>query len=284
MSGRASRWNRQKNSGRISLQPRDREIMVAVYSFRMLSREQIETIFGFRCTRRANSRLRKLYDHQYLSRLFLPTVCGSSKAVYYLGPRGVSIVAEELGLDLKVIKRKRKTISKLRKLFLPHSLELNDIRISFSLGLANHPETNLELWINDNDCKQEYRAAGQGKDETKRFRPDGYFRFWYQRKLYGFFLEHDRLTMTVGRFAEKVKTYIDFDVSGYYKQRFGMEYLHVLVITKTRERLNNLKGAVENITHEHFWFTTIEQVTPNTVFSPIWQHAGRQEFLPLIRI
>ena len=168
MTGRASRWNRQKDPGRILLQPRDREIMQAVYLFRMLSRTQIETLFHFKCTRRVNSRLRKLYDHHYLSRSFLPTVRGSAKAIYYLGSKGITVVAEELGIDLNLIKRKCKATSKLRELFLSHALELNDIRIAFSLRLKDHPEMELERWINDNDCKQEYRTAGLGKDVDRK--------------------------------------------------------------------------------------------------------------------
>jgi hypothetical protein len=284
MSGRASRWQRQKNPGRIFLQPRDREIMVAVYSYRMLTRTQIERLFNFKCTRRVNSRLRKLYDHHYLSRNFLPTIRGSAKAVYYLGTKGVSLVAEELGIDLNLIKRKCKSTSKLSELFLSHTLELNDIRIAFSLGLENQPKMELERWINDNDCKQEYRSAGLGKEVIRRFRPDGYFRFWYQGKLYSFFLEHDRSTMTLGRFTSKVQSYIDFDVMGYYRQRFGVKFYRVLVITKTCERLYNLKKAVEIVTDKLFWFTTLEQVTPNTVFDQIWQRVGRNEYYPLIRM
>jgi hypothetical protein len=54
------------------------------------------------------------------------------------------------------------------------------------------------------------------------------------------------------------------------------------VITKTQERLFNLKKTVEAVTDKIFWFTTFEQVAPNTVFDPIWQRAGKQEYFPLI--
>jgi Replication-relaxation len=282
MTGRASRWNRQKDPGRILLQPRDREIMKAIYLFRMLSRTQIETLFHFKCTRRVNSRLRKLYDHHYLSRSFLPTVRGSAKAIYYLGSKGITVVAEKLGIDLNLIKRKCKATSKLRELFLSHALELNDIMIAFSLGIENHPDMELERLINDNDCNQEYRTTRLGKCVKRRFRPDGYFRFWYQEKLYGFFLEYDRSTMTVGRFKAKIQSYLEFKNLGYYQQRFGMKNLKVLVITKTWERLYNLKRAVETVTKKNFQFTTIEQITPDEVFGPIWQRAGSKKYYPLI--
>ena len=152
MSPRQSKWERKANPGRLILQPRDKEIMVALYAFRLLSREQIQSLFGFNCLRRGNARLRKLYDHQYLSRSFLPTIRGSSKAVYCLGPQGALVVGEELGLDPKAVRKSTKKISQLKELFLTHALELNDIRIAFSQAIQNHPEMSLERWLAEDEC------------------------------------------------------------------------------------------------------------------------------------
>jgi DNA-binding PadR family transcriptional regulator len=266
------------------LQPRDRKIMAALHAFRMLSREQIASLFGFRSTRRVNSRLRKLYDHGYLSRSFQPTIRGSAKAIYYLGPKGAGVAARELGIELKAIRRQRKHTSELRELFLAHTMELNDVRISVSRAIRNHPETKLERWISDTDCAQEYRVASLGKDAVRRFRPDGYFRFWHQGKLHPFFLEHDRSTMTLGRFAGKVQMYLEFARLDYYRERFGVKHFQVLVIVPTRTRLKNLKQAVEKVIDQLFWFTTLEQVTQETVLGPIWQRAGAEGLFPLIAL
>jgi hypothetical protein len=284
MENKASKWRRKKNPDRIILQQRDREIIKSIYSFRLLTRQQLQELFCINGTRRANQRLRKLYDHKYLSRYFLPTIRGSAKAIYYLGPKGAAIIADELGIDLNIVNRKRKSTSKLQELFLNHVLGLNDIRIAFYLGLDIHPGMALERWINDNDCHQQYRAPVGGKIVIKQFRPDGYFRILYKGKLYSFFIEYDRSTMTVGRFAGKVHTYLDFSSLGYYRKRFGVKYFRVLVVTKTRNRLSNLKKAVGNITDKLFWFTTIEQVTPKTVFGPIWQRIGNYPTSPLIKL
>ncbi|MBW2063309.1 MAG: replication-relaxation family protein [Deltaproteobacteria bacterium] len=282
MRGRASKWERKKNPERLILQPRDRELIVTIYAFRFLTREQIQRLFGFNCIRRVNLRLRKLYDHQYLSRTFLPTIRGSAKALYYPGPKGVPIIAEELGKDPSLIKKKIKGISQLKEFFLAHALQLNEVRITFTQAIQKNPGISLERWINDNDCEQEYRINSSGKTIRKRFRPDGYFRFYYQGKVYSFFLELDRSTMTLGRFKRKVLTYLEFARLGYYRQRFGVKYFRVLVIAPTGERLSHLKEAVEEITDKIFWFTTFDQISVDKVFGPIWQRAGSQEFFPLI--
>ena len=284
MNKRVSRWKRQKNVSRISLQPRDREIMVTVFSFRVLLREQIETLFGINCTRRLNIRLRKLYDHRYLSRSFIPAARGSSKAVYYLGPRGAAIVAEELDIDAEIVKQKRKSTSRLKELFLAHALELNDVRIAISRSVNNHPDMKLETWINDNDCEQEYHIAGSGNKTRKRFRPDGYFRLVYKNKLYSFFLEYDRSTMTLKRFVKKAETYLEFSNLGYYRQRFGVKHFRVLVITKSAKRLDNLKLATEKITDRYFYFTTRDRITETVLFASVWQRAGQPGNYSLIQI
>jgi hypothetical protein len=228
--------------------------------------------------------LRKLYDHGYLSRSFLPTIRGSAKAIYYLGSKGAIVAARELGIDPQSIKRQRKHTSELRELFLSHAMELNDVRIAISKAIRNHPETKLERWISDTDCAQEYRVSSPDKNAVRRFRPDGYFRFWHRGKLHCFFLEHDRSTMTTGRFAAKVGMYLEFARLGYYRERFGVKHFQVLVIVPTRTRLENLKQAVETVIEELFWFTTFEQITQETVLGPIWQRAGAKGLFPLITL
>lgn len=282
MNHRKSRWERNQNPEQLVIQPRDREMMVAIYSYRHLTREQIEKLLGFNCTRRANSRLRKLFDNRYLSRSFLATTRGSGKALYFLGPQGTAVVARELGLDLGSVKSKVKGISQVKEFFLSHSLELNEVRINLSRAIQNHPEMKLERWINDNDCEQTYSVMVKGEKITRRFRPDGYCRFWYRGKLISSFLELDRSTMTLDRFKKKVQTYHEFARLGFYRQRFGVKYFRVLVIAPSPERLANLKSAVEQLTNKVFWFTTINKVTATEALGPIWQRAGSRGYFPLI--
>lgn len=78
--------------------------------------------------------------------------------------------------------------------------------------------------------------------------------------------------------------YIEFARLGYYRKRFGVKYFQVLVIAPTTTRLANLKQAVESVTDRRFWFTTLDQITPEAVFGPIWQRAGRQGLFPLMRL
>ena len=114
------------------LQPRDEVIMTFVAEFRLLSREQIQKLLDFPCITRVNIRLKKLYDDGYLSRLFLPTITGTPKILYYLGPQGVPIVSDSLSIDPLLLERERKHLQDRKVLFLNHQLFLNDVRIAFT--------------------------------------------------------------------------------------------------------------------------------------------------------
>jgi len=274
MTGNVNRYKRKKSPGRLILQTRDREIIVVVYSFRIMTREQIQSLFGLNSTRRANSRLRKLFDHRYLSRMFLPTTKGSPKALYFLGPEGVTMAAQELGIDPLEVKRKVKQISRLKELFLNHRLQIIDARIAFSGAVQNQPEMRMQTWIMEDELQQEYRVMERGNNRARRLRPDGYFRIWHQEKLNSFFLELDRSTMSHARFKKKVETYLEFSRLGYYEARFGMKYFRVLVITLTPARLFNLKKVVESVTDRFFWFTTLDQVTTGNALDPVWHRVG----------
>ena len=284
MAGRQSKWNRAKDPEQIVVQPRDKKIISAIYDYRYLSRYQIQTLFDFNCVTKVNIRLRKLYDHHYISRIFLPTTRGSSKAIYLLGSKGINIITEILGIDPLTVKKSQRESAQVKDLFLNHNLNLNEFRIAFTKAIQAHPDMKLERWINDHDCLQEYHFNYSGQKTKKTFRPDGYFRLWYKKKIYSFFIELDQSTMSQQRFKAKVKDYLEFARSGYYQKIFGVQYFRVLIIAPCIQRVMNLKKTVEDVTDNIFWFTTLNKVTSNGGFGPIWLRAGHDGLHPLIEI
>jgi len=279
---RKSKWQRAKNPQRLILQERDKDIMMSVYEYRFLTREQIQRLFDFNCVSKANLRLRRLYDHNYLSRTFIPTSRGSLKAIYFLGGKGLNIITEKLGLDPLEVKNNQKKVSQLKSLFLRHNLNLNEVKISFSKAIERYHSINLELWVNDHDCLQEYYLSHAGQKVKRIFRPDGYFRLSCKDKLYSFFVELDQSTESHKKFKKKVESYLEFAGRGYYQKIFGVRYFRCLIIAPSIKRLTNLKKTVEEVTDKVFWFTTLERVVSEDVFSPIWQRAGHNNLHSLI--
>ena len=265
------------------LQPRDGEILDAVYGHRFLSSGQIQEMF-FGCTTRSNTRLRKLWEHEYLDRHYLrPLVFhGSSEAIYSLGRRGVDMVTESLGADRAEVKENREKDRRLRPFFVEHVLAVNDFRIGFESAVEKHPDLELERWINERAIQDEYKTRKDGRVIRRRIRQDGYGRYWYKGKLYSFFLELDRSTETNVKFGSKVRHYLDYDASGRYSQLYGVKFFKVLVVTTTTRRLMNLKKVTEGITDRLFWFTTLDKIRAGEMFEPIWLRVGQEERYSLL--
>jgi len=281
---RQSKWQRAQTPDRLILQPRDKDIICAVYEYRYLSRDQIQRLVSFHCVTKANIRLRKLYDCHFLSRLFLPTSLGSSKAIYFLGNKGIDIVTEILGIDPLIVRKEQKQASQVKDLFLNHHINLNEVRIAFTKAIQEHPTMKLERWIDDHHCLQEYDRHGSGQRVKRAFRPDGYFRFWHKERLYSYFVELDMATMSHQRFQAKVKEYVEFARSGHYQKIFRVQYFRVLVIAPSVQRMINLKKTVEAVTDKIFWFTTLKKITSDDSFGPIWLRAGHTGLDLLIEI
>ena len=261
------------------LQPRDEVILIFMTEFRLLSREQLQKLLDFPCTTRINIRLKKLYDQGYLSRLALPTVTGAPKALYYLGPQGAALVADNVGTDLLILERERKHLQDRKVLFLNHQLFLNDVRIAFTLAINAYAQMTLKRWIKERDCLIEFLNP-QGK--LIILRPDGCLCLTFRSRLYSFFIEVDCSTMTNNRLKAKARAYLAYARSGRSEQDFGFRYFRVLIITKTEARLLNLKSTIEELSDRIFYFAVRYDVCQDHVLGRIWQHAGSQGYFPLL--
>ncbi len=269
----------KKGKKPIVLQPRDELVMAFVAEFRLLSRPQLQSLLDFPCTTRINIRLKKLYDHGYLSRRFLPTIMGKPQTLYFLGPKGIINVVENAGIDPLGLEKERKHIHDHKDLFLNHQLFLNEVRIAFTLAIKKHPRMSLERWIKERDCLIEFPAIQGGHTAL---RPDGCLILSYQAKFYSFFVEVDCSTMTNGRLRAKAKAYLNYARSGCSLQDFGFKYFRVLIITKTQERLYNLKATIEELSDRIFYFAVRDQICFGSVLDQIWHRAGRQGLFYLL--
>ncbi|OPY73628.1 MAG: hypothetical protein A4E62_00393 [Syntrophorhabdus sp. PtaU1.Bin002] len=274
---RESKWQRARNPRPIFLQERDQRIVSSVYEFGFLTRHQIQRLFDFNCVTRVNIRLRMLFDHSYLSRRFLPAIKGSSQALYFLGPQGVDLISQRIGIDPAIIKKKQRNYYERKELFLDHDLLLNDVRIGVYEALRKLPDTRLDQWVSYTDCLQEWnlRNPKTGCQSKAALRPDGYFRYFSGDKLFGCFLEVDRSTMSNSRFQSKVKLYLEYIRSGLYPSKYGLQFFRVLVVTETRQRLLNLKTATAQLTDRIFWFARADRLREGSLFDQIWERPGK---------
>jgi hypothetical protein len=280
---RQSKWRRAKNPEGLFLQERDRQIVRSVSEFGFLTRAQIQRLLDFDCVTRVNIRLRKLFDHGYLSRRFLPVTQGTSQTLYFLGPEGMNLVSLETGIDVRKVKRRHERYLARKELFLSHDLLCNDIRIATQQVLSR-PDMKFDLWVGSTECLHEWREVSSktGRTQTMTLRPDGYFRYYRDDKLFGCFLEVDRSTMSGTRFHSKVELYLSYARSGHYRLQYGLQFFRVLVTTESRERLSNLKEATGKLTDTIFWFALSEDLTDGRIFETIWERPDRYGVFSLL--
>jgi len=303
----------------LKLTPRDLSIIEAVYSFRSLTTPQIERLLfpGNRSsfqphaqnphsgkTNRCRHRLKLLYHHRYLYREEMPTplTAGRRPLVYFLDKRGREALCAHFGLNPKEIdwQPRHNTVGDT---FIEHLLQSNDVRVAFTAGAQQRGFTIAD-WQDDRTLRKQqnrdYVMVGGpqgGKPRKVAVVPDGYVQLQVGNDDFHFLLEADRRTV-VGQYSRwggkdwtrKVRAYIAYFTPqtdgqpSLYTQRFGTSKLRVLTITTGPTRLANLKRLTEQAGgRKRFWFTTFEQVTPETILTEaIWQKAGQDGVFRLV--
>jgi hypothetical protein len=101
---------------------------------------------------RINIRLKKLSDHRYLCRRYIPSFKGNPLAHYFLGPKGIEIVSKAFGKESSHIERERERLSEQKDFFLNHFLFINEFRLALVLAIKDHPQMTLERWLKEKEC------------------------------------------------------------------------------------------------------------------------------------
>lgn len=267
---RLSRAQRSEQPPNMRLMERDTDVLKAVADYRILRQDHIQQLF-FSSKSTAQYRLSHLYQHGFLQRHFLPVYAGWSPTLYTLDKRGIALLRQECGIE-----RVSVWDSENGHEFLSHTLAINDVRIAITLA-SQDVDYTLVQWKSEADLKAEYDRVTitneKGKQQSISLIPDSYFTIETSQGKASCFLEMDMGTMTVGRFATKIRAYLAYTQSGEYQKRYQTKSLRVLTITTSQTRCINLKAAAESVGGDRrFWFSTKEQTERETVLhSPIWQ-------------
>jgi hypothetical protein len=272
------------------LTSRDLALIGAVYRFRVLRRAQIQQML-FPSKNTANQRLMLLHAHGYLARRRLPVEYGqgSGQALYLLGGRGASLLADRWGLDPAEIGWRRSQ-NHVSSLFLEHTLMVNEVRLAVELACQRDGHT-IEAWLREDELRaapdRVWIETDDGPSRQVTLVPDAYLRLIAGRRRASFFLEADRSTETGARWAAKVRAYLAYVRSGAYLRRYGSNCLRVLVVATSQRRMENLLRTTARVcdprSRRLFWFTSLEQVAYDTVLAaPIWRLPATDESAPLL--
>lgn len=288
---------RARNPSPMRITERDLDILEGIYRNRALTGDQIDTLYfgteGGEAKTASKRRLRKLYDHRFVERKFLPVYKGSSPTIYVLDRLGADALRRERGHDGLTWYNSNKD---LKHEFLEHTIALADFMAAVQLATQSGDYT-FDEWITEQQIKADYDYVTvkppRGKLRKLPVMPDTYFAVTTKDgRRYPYFVELDRGTTTTKRFKDKVRAYIEYHKSGLYTKRFNNRAITVLTVISTTakdggtRRLRSLKQATESIGKpQWFLFTVLPLVAPETVFAePIWNEAGSKELRPLITV
>ena len=262
---------RRKNA--FVLQPRDAMILKRVFYWRFLTGKQVRSLSNFNSQKRANDRLRALFNAGYLSRrLFINAF--QKELLYFTGPSAIELIAAEIGTDPLEVRRKRAKALKTSDSFLSHFLAINDFRFSLEMAKRSDSRIEIDAW--------KYKPPLFLNEELKIF-PDAYVLVKQEGKLCHYFLEIDRSVESRKRIKKKIETYLDYGLDGGFERQYGSKYFRLLIVAKTPARLTTLSKIIGRVTDKSFcWLTTGKNITPEKILSPIWHRPNKEGAFSLI--
>lgn len=163
---RLPRFRRSSQPPPMVVTERDLRVLEWVHECRFVTREQIQRLeFGPRSASSAKLRLTLLYHHGYLDRLFLPlpNAYGVSRAIYHLDQAGAHLLARAQRLEPVEMGWRRRD-GERGEFFLAHTLDINDVRIAFTLACRRR---GLQLeWLDERALRRAHvreRVGGPGR-------------------------------------------------------------------------------------------------------------------------
>jgi hypothetical protein len=233
------------NRTALVLQERDRKLIEALESMRVVDREQAKVVAGFHSTTRANVRLLALTRAGLLRRASV----GSRQAVYWLANR-----------ELQKARRRGDSAPEPAALFLRHRLEINRVQLLVQYASIPAPGWWFGRW----------QSFQQPLDAALPLIPDGYFEIASAQGARPTFIEVDLGTEATPVLVKKASLYLQLATSGDFSKLFSRSQFRVLVVTTSERRLNTIRSAVAKLTDKIFWFGTLDMVTAERFWSAVW--------------
>ena len=217
------------------LTERDRAIALALYEHQLLTTDQLMLLF-FSSKRRAQDRLRFLYEERVLDRFYPPRPYGLGKpqAHWLLDEGGATLVAASLGLERKRLGWQRRNDWGSYPQLL-HRLEANRfVTDLITATLADGSLALSEWWGSRTAASRLCEPAQHGRPI-----PDAGFFLETVAGPIECYLEWDRGTETLARLTHKLKLYWHAEV---HSSERG--HINLLFVVPTGRRLQALVDAV----------------------------------------
>jgi len=283
-----SRYLRPATPRPMRLEPRDRDILQAVHRHRYLTSDHVQVLaFPGVSRRRAQARLRLLFEHGYLDRFYLPLVLQDvgvssrrpSRPLYCLARRGANIVAEDLGLAVAAIPHTPRQNAR-GYATLAHHLVVADFLVAVEAAIVGRGDVEIVAVRREHELRRDIAAWQRAHGPLGRFVvSDGALTLLYPRTdaEWSFHLEVVRANVPGGNktLLAKLAKYAELNRERFFERVFGQRIVRaVLVATTSPERAEGLRTRAATLPHGRglFWFgsfnDTSRQGVPITSFAP----------------
>ena len=294
---RQSRFKRPKaeDIARLMLQPKDLEIVRLVYDYRFIRTDQITALIAGDRTS-LEKRLRKLWEHRFLERYFLPVVNGQEpatrRAIYSLDYMGAKLLIKEDGADPKHLKHVLRN-NDPRYSHVEHQLMIGQFRSVLMLALGQVNNVRITFWRQDVSLRDHVEiVAKKGEITRLSIAPDGYFCIEDEKGKMFWFLEADRYTKGGAAWINKMRAYYHWWEQHKHIEKYGINNFRVISVCPnafqrdarlelTKEvKANKIGNKRELIGSRLFWFVSEEDYSlknPKNILGPILKVAKQGE-------
>lgn len=281
-----SKEKKQKPKKLYAPTPLDTELLKYVREYHFLTAWQLVKIhYSDGSLTRAQTKLKNLYDTEYLDRRALPDVrVGQPTWIYALSTKGINYL-KELGYS-SFSRYRPNELQHMKYPHLEHVLSLNDVLIAARNLPKQAPDISLDEMRHDLDMKKtpakvefvRRLPTGDKADESVKLVPDAWLYFSLtlanteKKRRKGIIIELDRGSETnIAEFKKKIRAYVHFAIeNGAYYQMFGTNSITVAYATTAGEnRLRTMQLWCEQELQEQrldydaalFRFTALPQGT-----------------------
>jgi hypothetical protein len=249
--------------GRMVLTPRDTRLLDYVYRFRLLSRDQAMAVAPFRSLTRANTRLAALVRARLLSRKQLPIYPGhgGAQALYFPGSASPSALA----VDPTTLTRTVRQIARWDLRQATHVVAANQVLVDLLVALRTTPEAELLTFRTEPELRQML--------SDRELVPDGWIAWVQHGKRFNSFVEVDLHHEGLTEWRTKILHYQTYLQSGLHQERFHFQACRVLVLAKTRTRLDHLRQCAQ-VVGRLFLFGEVGRITAQNILDTAWLPAS----------
>lgn len=249
---------------KVQLQPYDVELVRLLGGpFRLLTREQIETLLPGRSKGALNLRLGKLVEAGVLN--VRENECGLR--FYYLGWFGVKVLDPE-GRDERIQRRIKETRT-YSDGKLPHLQFVTWVQMKFFTAGREYKDYELVSWIPENAALwNELKKHGLSGE------PDGYGEYVKSGTKFHVFAEADRGRYWGEPVRRKLEAYRRYAVSGLSMEHFSADAFRVLFITESKGRAKGLLRRLRSYPADLFWVSHNQDFFKRGLFDAYWTCHG----------